>query len=129
MLKKLGWKTRFSWVVLVAVLVVGSSVICASAASEKTIIIKYASPWSDDLCSAFAMKKLAAEIEKRSNGRVKFEWYFSGSIIKAKEELPAIKAGIVDWAPVHPIYYLSDMPMGQLSWAIPFIPSDEHNYV
>lgn len=133
MLTKSAWGAKLSWFVLVAVLGVGLTVVCASGAStptpERPAVIKYASPWSADICSAFAMKKMAAEIEKRSGGRVKFEWYFSGSVVKPKEELPAILSGIVDWAPVHPIYYVSDLPMAQWSWVIPFIPSSEHNYV
>lgn len=52
-------------------------------AEQHYLIQKVMLPWCD-------------EIMKRTNGQVKFQWYHSGSLIKAHQAYDAVKKGIVD---------------------------------
>ncbi len=70
------------------------------AAAQDTITLKF-SAWTvpkggfADTCNSYLDR-----IEKRSNGRVKFERYWSGTLIPAREEVAGIGKGVADIAVV-----------------------------
>ncbi len=70
---------------------------------------------------------MADEIEKRSNGRVKFERYWGGSLVTAGEELSNLQNGILDMTWIHNRYY-SDMYLTSWAWNVPFQTSDPYVY-
>lgn len=65
------------------------------------------SPWLD-------------QVEKATGGRVKFERYWAGSLVKLKDTLKALQQGIIDVAFVGPGFYPGQQPLSEVS-ALPFL--------
>jgi len=64
-------------------------------------------------------KWLVEEIGKRSGGQIKFETYFGGSLLKARETLKGIQAGTADMGFIFVPYFPRELP----SWTVaePFL--------
>ncbi|MBI4766977.1 MAG: TRAP transporter substrate-binding protein DctP [Deltaproteobacteria bacterium] len=65
-------------------------------AASNPIILKYSDPSKEGTARTEAAKDTMLEIEKRTGGRVKHEFYWSESLVKAKDSLEALKAGTCD---------------------------------
>ncbi len=52
-----------------------------------------------------------SEIEKRTNGQVKFNYFWSGSLIGAYEQLEAVKKGNIDFTPYYSGYHPDIAPL------------------
>lgn len=52
----------------------------------------------------------ASEIEKRTNGRVKFDRYWSGSLVGAYEQLDSMKVGVADIGVIYSGYHPNNVP-------------------
>ena len=59
-------------------------------------------------------------VEKKSNGRIKFQRFSSGQLAKAKEALDAIEVGMFDVLMSYPSYYAGHVPEGQI-FLTPFL--------
>ncbi|MBN2031971.1 MAG: C4-dicarboxylate TRAP transporter substrate-binding protein [Deltaproteobacteria bacterium] len=70
----------------------------AAAPSEKPIVLKFASYFPEVNTISQANLWWAKEIEKRTNGRVTFEFYWAGSLVKAADLATATGRGICDVA-------------------------------
>jgi TRAP-type transport system periplasmic protein len=70
----------------------------ANAASEKPIVLKFASYLPEVNTISQANVWWAKEIEKRTKGRVTFEFYWAGSLVKAADLATATGRGICDVA-------------------------------
>lgn len=57
------------------------------------------------------LKKAAAEVEKRTGGRIKFEFYWSESLVKTKEMPKAVQRGVCDIAWVASSYHPAEIPL------------------
>ena len=66
------------------------------AAPAKPIILKYADTGAETLTRNKAAKETMLEIEKLTNGRVKHEFFWSESLLKAKDMLEGTKVGTCD---------------------------------
>jgi TRAP-type C4-dicarboxylate transport system substrate-binding protein len=66
------------------------------AETEEPIVLKYASPYPDVLGFSKADMSMMNKIEQKTNGRVKFETYFGGTLIGAPECLTELAAGVCD---------------------------------
>jgi len=64
--------------------------------SAEPLIIKYADPSKADTSRTRAVEETCKEIEKRTGGKVKHEFYWSESLLKAKDILKGIQAGTCD---------------------------------
>jgi TRAP-type C4-dicarboxylate transport system substrate-binding protein len=79
-------------------------------------VLKYSDPSSTGTARTDAVEWWAKEIEKRTEGRVKFEYYWSESLAKARDNINATKGGVADvsflasWG-----YHPSDFPVWQFS--------------
>jgi len=63
----------------------------------------------------------AKEVEKRTNGTVKFNWYLGGSLVQWKQAQQAVKTGLVDMVLVLPVYHhISEYPVSA-AISLPFI--------
>ena len=60
------------------------------------------------------------QVEKATGGRVKFECYWSSSLVKLKDTLKALQDGIIDVAIVGPGFYPGQQPLTEVS-ALPFL--------
>lgn len=89
-----------SWAIYVAGLMILSFPFLFSpgpaVAQTKPIILKYSDPSKAGTARTDAAKDTMLEIEKRTGGRVKHEFYWAESLVKAKDTLDAIKAGTCD---------------------------------
>ena len=74
------------------------------------IVLKCASMTPRDMPVALGFEVWGKEIEKRTNGRVKCEFYWSQALVKAGDELRATGAGIADVAIETPSYHPSETP-------------------
>jgi TRAP-type C4-dicarboxylate transport system substrate-binding protein len=63
-----------------------------------------------DMPVALGFEVWGKEVEKRTNGRVKCEFYWSQALVKAGDELKATGAGIADVAIETPSYHPSETP-------------------
>ena len=80
-----------AWLIAAAI-AVGSTVMPASAA-EKIVFATYISEvYTVSKADIWFMK----EVEKRTNGDIKFETYFSGSLLKAADLFPGLASGAAD---------------------------------
>lgn len=87
------------WLVVVCIISLAGGLTPANVASEEAIDIK-AATWhpvthrlTDD-----AFKLYGQEIEKRTNGKVKFTWLLGGSLVNPFNAYDGLKSGICDWA-------------------------------
>ena len=87
-----------------------------ASAQTKPIILKYSDPSKEGTTRTEAAKETMLEIEKRTGGRVKHEFYWSESLVKAKDSLEAIKAGTCDVAGAPDVvYHPGRFPIWQFS--------------
>jgi len=55
------------------------------------------------------------EVEKRSNGRIKFEYYYSGSLVPGRETVAGLRDGVADIAFVVSFYEPGKLPLGTVT--------------
>jgi TRAP-type C4-dicarboxylate transport system substrate-binding protein len=67
---------------------------------------------------------LVREVEKRSGGRLKIEYYWSGSLIPAKETVSGLKTGVADLGFVHSGYEPGKLPLSTVA----SLPAISHDY-
>jgi len=75
------------------------------ALSAEPILIKYADPSKPNTERTQAAEDTMREIEKRTGGQVKHEFYWSQSLLKAKDVLKGIQAGTCDTGDATAIIY------------------------
>ncbi len=105
---------------IVIVLLVGF-LICPTAAAS-SITLKYTAAVPATVIYSKGTQRWADEVAKRTNGRVKIETHFGGSIFKAGEELEGIRRGIVQGGMLGVVYYRSKLPLHNITFAVPFGP-------
>lgn len=82
--------------------------------------LTYATYLSDVYAMVKVDKWFMEEVQKRSNGKVTFEPYFSGSLLKASDILPGVGAGAADMGNSVPsAYNRKDYPLSNIT--LPFI--------
>jgi|GEM_PF-2823241 len=86
----------------------------AEAQSQKTIKLIYSSMILESTVQVQVDKWIMTELEKRSNGRVKFDKHYGGSLTSAMESLPALRSGAVDISNPPPAYYPEELPLGNM---------------
>jgi TRAP-type C4-dicarboxylate transport system substrate-binding protein len=99
--------------------------ICYAKEAGKPIVLKFGS-WTNPK-GGFGKTKnwYLTEVEKRTQGRVKFERYWAGSLAPAKELLDALEAGIADVATIMPAYYPGKLPLGTVA-SVPGVWEDSY---
>jgi TRAP-type C4-dicarboxylate transport system substrate-binding protein len=106
--------------------VLGLAVACfASAAlsAEPQFRIKYASASPPGSQTSVPILWWAEQVEKRSNGRVKIEFFWSGSLVKGPDILGAVGKGIVPMGKIYTVDHVGQMPLAQLG-NLPFTTDD-----
>lgn len=89
------------------------------------IIIKYADPSKAGTSRTKAVEETCKEIEKRTNGRVKHEFYWSESLVKAKDIFKGIQAGTCDVGDATAVVYqITRFPVWQFIQQL-FIGGDD----
>ena len=65
--------------------------------------------------SAGPFRAFAAEVTEKTDGKIKFDDYWGGSLVKGAEMAQAVRGGIVDMGMFTPSYFPSEFPMTE--WA------------
>ena len=111
-----------SLLISVAVVMVFSFALMAAyaeAAEQKPIelIFSHTSP------AVSGIGKMAKQwgdiIETKSGGRVKFVYYWAGTLVPITEQVKGVKTGTADVAQIGPLSIASYMPV---SYAVPYLP-------
>ncbi len=83
-----------------------------------------ASPQANIFTRAFIW--ILPEVERRTGGQVKFEYYHSGSLVPAKETIAGLKSGIADIAFVSTSYEPGKIPLSTVT-TLPAIAHDAYS--
>ncbi len=110
---------------LALVLIAGANSALASEA-KPVVTLKYAvwTPSPDVNVFSKANSWLVREAEKRSNGRLKIEYYWSGSLIPAKQVATGLESGVADIGNVMPDYSPGKFPLLMVG----SLPGISHDY-
>jgi TRAP-type C4-dicarboxylate transport system substrate-binding protein len=82
--------------------------LCGAALSAT--VLKVASPTPEKGWFGDIHKWWASEVDKRSKGQIKAQFFWSGSLVKWPDCLPGIKSGIADMCWVSSTYHPADLP-------------------
>jgi len=64
------------------------------------------------------------EVEKRTDGLIKCEYFYSGAVTKPGEELDAVRTGLLDYSLVPALYFPVELYLNNICYALAFTPSD-----
>ncbi len=92
-------------------------------AADAQIRIKYVSASPPGSQTSVPIVWWAEQVEKRSKGRVKIDFFWSGALIKGPDILGAVSKGIVPMGKIYTVDYTGQMPMNQLA-NLPFTTQD-----
>lgn len=98
----------------------------AGAAEEKPIVLRYADFTNPKGGYGQPPLYFMQEVEKRTNGRIKFEPYWSNTLVPSNEITKAVSTGLADMGRIHggneagklPVFNLGSLPsLGNKLWA------------
>jgi len=118
MKRKLGW---ILLVTLLVFLIVGETTWAEKKETPTTIRCAHA--FSPKMPPIAIWMKWANEVTKRSNGRIKFQFFPGGSLAKPGEEQEACRKGMVQMVASSGSWYPT-MKLWEMNGALPFQPSD-----
>jgi len=95
--------------------------------AEEPILIRFAEGNPPVGAQSECVKAMADEIEKRTDGRVKFEIYWGGTLIVRKEMLKGVMTGAADMGLILPSYYPEQVHVNNLFNRILRGPRDPRN--
>jgi TRAP-type C4-dicarboxylate transport system substrate-binding protein len=87
----------------------------AQAAQGKPLILKVAIFTPAGITYTKANCWILEEVEKRSQGRIKFQYYFSASLLPAKETVIGVKSGVADIAIASGAYEPGKLPLSTVT--------------
>lgn len=82
-----------------------------AASTEKPLILKFASWTPPQVNHSKGGVWIVQEMERRSQGRIKIEYYWSNSLIPERQIIDALQKGVADIAFVNPSYQPGKMPL------------------
>ena len=91
-------RKHFGKSAVVAAIAVAGTALASQAPQAQEFKFTYAGYPSPKISSGKAVNFFAAEVEKRTNGRVKFKIHHSGSLYQEEKALEALLAGSIDFA-------------------------------
>jgi len=102
-----------TWSKCLAFLYTLTLIVCfdSGVMASSPVVLKYASTTPSVGFIADWEKWLANEIEKRTNGRVKMQIFFGGSLLKIPEGLDGVKKGVADIALIPPLWFPGELPL------------------
>lgn len=97
-------KTMLTGGVLVTALLASQAATAETLAEMNPMTLRVASLYGPDNWFTAPMEAYTARLEERSGGKLKFEYYYGGSLVPAKELTSALGAGLFDFGFVLPSY-------------------------
>lgn len=92
----------------------------APAAEVKPVVLKFADFSPPGTARTDALKWFGDEVEKRTNGQVKFEFYWSEALIKSANMMDSLKSGLVNGVAWLPSYGPTKTPLMNVG-SMPFL--------
>jgi TRAP-type C4-dicarboxylate transport system substrate-binding protein len=104
---------RFGLLLLVvtALVMSGNAGDLYAAPAAKPLILKVASWMPAHVPHGRSGIWLVQEVERKSQGRVKMEYYWSNSLVPAKQLIDALQKGVADIAFINPAYQPGKLPL------------------
>jgi TRAP-type C4-dicarboxylate transport system substrate-binding protein len=115
---RFGIKGGF-FVLIVAIALLSSGILAITAFAADPVKLRIATYNPPRGMEGQMTKWLVEEIGKRSGGQIKFETYYGGSLLKARETLKGIQAGTADMGFIFVPYFPRELP----AWTVaePFL--------
>ena len=106
-------RNKSLWIIILMVICISIPLFNDAKNAEATtpIVLKHASYWPADEPCQMVCEWWMSEIEKRTNGRVKWQRHLAESLVKAVDLLDGISAGICDAGPTSVGYTPSKLPL------------------
>jgi len=128
-MKKIQWKYTVILGCILLLLTLGLSE-TAFAQKGKPLVLRVAHLSSAIGTGPEYLQKAAREIEKLTEGQLKFEFYWSESLVKTKEMPKAIQRGVCDIAWTAASYHPAEVPLWTHSRTLLFHPNgDDAGYI
>lgn len=108
--------------VLVCVLMVFGFTMPSMAAEYPTMRLKATSWFPAGSFTNDMLEWFVQEIEKRTAGKVTFEKYWGGALLKGGEALEGLQHGVTDFGVIAPAYTPGKVPLAYSNYAFPFCP-------
>lgn len=110
---------------LIATILIGTFTTIPTATAA-TITLKVGSIIPISSPPAKATEWWANEVEKRTNGAIKFTRYWGGSLIPKAGELDAVKSGLVDVALINTTSFPDRLPILSMQFPVLFSPTEQN---
>jgi TRAP-type C4-dicarboxylate transport system substrate-binding protein len=87
-----------------------------------TILLRYATPVSGMGPDRTFMEKAASEVERLTEGRIKIEIYWGGSLLKSRDILRGVERGVCNMGFIGPLWYPAELPIGSAYGSLLYVP-------
>ena len=123
-MKKIQWKVT---AILGCISLLFGLGICEKAFAQKAkpLVLRVAHLSSAIGTGPEYLQKAGSEVEKLTEGRIKFEFYWNESLVKTKEMPKAIQRGVCDIAWTAASYHPAEVPLWTLSRTFLFHPNGD----
>lgn len=104
----------------------GVAALCTASlthAAQPEFRIKYAAASPPGSQTSVPVLWWAEQVEKRTNGRVKIDFFWSSSLVKGPDILNAVRNGIVEMGKIFTVDHVGQLPLAQLG-NLPFTTDD-----
>lgn len=95
----------------------------AAKAEDQTVTLRVATFQPESQPVSAAIKNWAADLSNRSNGRLKFQFFWQGSLLSALEVAPGVRDGRTDIGFTGAVYVPSRLPLSTID-TIPFMTTN-----
>jgi len=110
-MRKKGMKSFLAGVLVVLLLVTFGAIISPAEGKEFSMTLKFAEPVPPNSFQGRMHQWWAQEVEKRTNGRIKIQFFWMESLVKWKDMLHGVNSGIADLGVIACAYHPSDFPV------------------
>ncbi len=118
-------KITMTGAALTAALFAPLAVSAETLADMKPMTLRVASLYGPDNWFTAPMEAYTARLEKRSGGKLKFEYYYAGSLVPAQELTSGLGAGLFDFGFVLPAYEPAKFSVDEWQGSLA-IPSEQN---
>lgn len=101
---------RRKFIILSMVFLFASTAVTTMAAEPGVRTLKFAAPFPPTGVYPKVMQWMAAEITRRTHNKLKFDFYWSGSLLPVQDQVPGVGKGIADIANVSSTFTLTENP-------------------
>ena len=124
-MNSVNWRVRS---VLLVLATVSASLLAMPALAQKSpavFVLKYAADSPPPAQNPYteAQNAWMEEVERRSNGRIRFQRFYSQALVPSAEQLQAVTTGVADVAAILSSFWPAKLPLTNVGWQ-PGIISD-----